>query len=386
MKQTSRFASLVRPFGVKLYLVVALVGCSAPAPRVDARPPTPTPHPTGIDCANLPPCTPDLGVCLRCVSPDHPIWVWNHAPGSPWTLRVPAHVLPDPTPGLEIYVGYPFSHGPSCTEFELDHRGLPVRTRRTGHHQDVHAWTYDARGRVIEERVDKVPFCPINDYGTEGPCGEPDGTWDQTTRYRWRDLPSGGAIVDIDGGFQREYDARGRLVRSTPPTRIRTTDVREVEHEYRGDRLVMTRTNVSTTTYTYDTAGRLVERQLTRSGSTHATLWSYDTTGNLTQLGDQDGLTYANTYRHGRLVSIRTSSRGNIQMSPPIVEAIREHDARGLLVRLTTSAPGVHVMAEQRWTRDERGVPTAASGVGPDADYRCLAHLADAQSGPRASR
>jgi YD repeat-containing protein len=376
------FAELVRLFLVKRFLVVTLLGCGAPAPQMDATlPPVATPRSTGIDCANLPPCTPELGVCLRCDSPDHPTWQWNDAPGSPWTLRAPPHQLPDPEPGLDIYVGYPFSRGPNCTDLEFDKRGLPLRTRRTDHHQEVYAWTYDVRGRVTEERVDKVPFCPINDYGTEGPCGDPDGTWDQITRYRWRDLPTGGAVVDIDGGYQREYDARARLVRSTPPTRIRTTDVREVEHEYRGDLLVATRTNASTTTYTYDAAGRLVERQITRPGSAiHTTRWSYDPTGNLTRIGDKDdkdGLTYANTYRDGRLVSVRSSSSGNIRMSPPIVEAVREHDARGLLVRLATGEPGLPARAEQRWTRDERGVPTAASGGGPGADYRCLAHLAD---------
>jgi hypothetical protein len=73
-------------------------------------------------------------------------------------------------------------------------------------------------------------------------------------------------------------------------------------------------------------------------------------------------------------VSVRTSSRN---MSPPVVEATREHDADGLLVRLVTSEPGVRIMAEQRWTRDERGIPIAKSGGGPDESYACLARLAN---------
>ena len=64
-------------------------------------------------------------------------------------------------------------------------------------------------------------------------------------------------------------------------------------------------------------------------------------------------------------------------MSPPVVETTRERDANGLLVRLVTSEPGVRIMAEQRWIRDERGVPFAKSGGGPDENYGCLARLAD---------
>lgn len=355
-------------------LVLVLLACSSPVRAVQTKPP-----PAEIaDCATLTPCRPDLGVCLRCVSPDHPTWVWNAAPGSPWTLRVHAHLLPDPTPGLDVNVSHPFTDGPDCAHLELDARGFPLRTlprSASERPEDIYAWTYDGRGRVVEERVDEVPFCPINDYGDEGPCGVPDGTWDRITAYHWQDLAGGGATLRVPGGWEREYDARGRLVRMTSPgPDVRTVDVRRVEHEYHNDRLVATRTNAWTATFAYDTAGRVVEKRFVRAdGSSSNTVWMYDAMGNVTNAGF---LEYANTYLDGRLVSVRTSSRAN-NMTPAIVETAREHDARGLVTRLATSEPGVRVMAEQRWIRDERGVPVARSGGGPDEDYRCLAHLAE---------
>jgi YD repeat-containing protein len=364
-------------------LPLALLACGSPPSIKAVQTVPPPPTSTRIaDCATLRPCTPDLGVCLRCVSPDNPTWVWNAAPGSPWTLRSQPHRLPDPTPDLDVYLGYPFTDEPDCAHLELDARGFPLRTLPRSASEgveDIYEWTYDARGRVVEERVDDVPFCRINKYGDRGRCGVPDGTWDRVTAYRWDDLAGGGAIVRFGGGWEREYDARGRLVRMTPPgPDIRTADVRKVEHEYRGDLLLETRTNASTATFVYDTAGRVVERRtVSADGSSRGTaVWEYDAMGNQTRLRtDAGSIEYANTYRDGRLVSVRTSSRANA--TPPVVETAREHDARGLLVRLVTSEPGVRVMAEQRWIRDERGVPVAKSGGGPDESYRCLARLAD---------
>lgn len=355
-----------------LLFAFAVSACGGPSPAT-----APVQAPPIADCAHLAPCSPDLGVCLRCESPNNPTWVWNAAPGSPWTLRVQPHQLPDPSPDLDLYVGHPFPDGPDCARLEFDARGLPLRTLpATEQPKDMYAWTYDRRGRVVEERLDEVPFCPINDYGDEGPCGTPDGRWDRVTAYRWQDLANGGAIVRIDGGWEREYDARGRLIRVTPPgPDLRTSDVRKVAHEYRGALLAVTRTNAYTATFAYDAAGRVIEARRVSDAGTNTVVWAYDTSGNLTRLGTGAlAIDYANTYRDGRLVSVRTSSSS---MTPPLVEATREHDAHGLLVRLVTGDPGVRIMAEQRWSRDARGVPVGKSGGGPDEDYRCLATLAD---------
>ena len=166
------------------------------------------------------------------------------------------------------------------------------------------------------------------------PCGSPDGTWDDVTTYRWQDLANGGAIVRIDGGCEREYDARGRLIRQTPPgPSIRTTDVREVEHEYRGALLAVTRTNAFTVTFSYDAAGRVNETRTVSANDLRRAQARGNTThgGNVTRLGTGElAIDHANTYRDGRLVSVRTSSRN---MRPPVIEATREHDAHGLLVR-----------------------------------------------------
>ncbi len=301
------------------------------------------------------------------------MWVWSDAPGSPRASRIRAHLVGHPDPELDQVAGDPFTAGPDCRRFVFDERGFPVRTRPALEGEaprDAYAWTYDARGRVIEERVDSRPFCDIDDFGDQGPCGEPDGQWDQVIHFTWRDSGDGGSIVRFESGEERSFDANGHL--------IRATDARGdviVESSYVDGQRMLSRTPDQSSTFRYD-GPRLTEMRMhLTSGAERLVLWDYDERGNLRGelIDGVPHVTITNTYRDGRLVAIEREYGPNTTGGP--FELERRHDGNGLLVGESITEDHTRLIRDRRRVRDADGVPLEVSG-GPDEDYRCLASLA----------
>lgn len=348
-----------------LVLVTLTLGCSGPT--VPSSDPPPAPRELAIACDRLAPCDPGLGVCLRCERGDDPSWMWSDAPGSPRALRVRPDLLGSPEPDITLALGHPFfDHGPDCRRFAFDERGMPRRTiPAPGEQADAHEWAYDERGRVIEARIDRQPFCVANDFGDEAPCGTPDGEWDEVIAFAWSELADGGSIVRWPGG-ERRFDASGRLVRAV------SHDGQVTERAYREGRLTQVSSSERTMTFAYD-AGHLTElRRQSSGGPDHVLRWERDPRGNAIGLiaDGAEVATYDNRYDGELLRAVCSDWPGR---SPRVLEHTREHDARGLLVREVIGEPGLRVITELVWTRDARGVPASRNG----ADYRCLAPLAD---------
>ncbi|NIR37177.1 MAG: hypothetical protein GWO22_14665, partial [Actinobacteria bacterium] len=118
--------------------------------------------------------------------------------------------MPHPDLQQDCCWGHPFdNHVPDCERFELDERGMPLRTRPVPNDvDDLYRFTYE-NGRVVRIEVDEVPFCESNDFGDLSPCGAPDGTFDRSSPLTWSD---DGLRLTTVRGFEWLFDRAGHLV------------------------------------------------------------------------------------------------------------------------------------------------------------------------------
>lgn len=357
---------------MRLLAFIFALGCggsTASSPAPDTAPSTPAT--TAIDCASLRPCRPDLGVCLRCTSPDNPEWVWSEAPGSPHIFALSPSTVSMPHPDLQqdCCWGHPFDHHvPDCARFEFDERGMPLRTRPLGEVEDLFRFTYDA-GRVVAIEIDEVPFCTSNDFGDRSACGVPDGTFDRSTPIRWdgRRVTAGTAewLFDAEGRLRewRTVDGSGR----------NTFDGDHASEQLRDDG-----SQRVTTRFHYDGDRRLVLAERSSTDRSEQLRWVYDAQGWLTRRIFPSGVVaYDNEYDEDDRLVRRTilPVESPTQRSAPRT-FLRRHDKNGLLVEENRQPNGRVGGATTLWERDDRGVPLATITDGHRIDQSCLQPLA----------
>jgi len=353
--------------------MIFLLGCggsTASFPAADSAPSAPTE--AAIECASLPPCRPDLGVCLRCTTQGNPEWVWSEAPGSPRVLALSPATMSMSNPDLEqdCCWGHPFDHGvPDCARFEFDQHGMPLATRATSEVEEQYRYGYQA-GRVVTVEVDEVPFCVSNDFGDQSPCGVPDGTFDRSAAVSWDGLRM------TAGGAEWRFDEESRL------SEWRTRDGFSGRNTFEGDHVSeQYQDNGSapfTMRFSYDGEDHLVLAERSFADHVDRLRWTYDAHGWPTRRVFPTGVVeYDNEYDEGgQLVSrvIRPIESATQHGAPTTF--LRRYDEHGLLVEEKREPNGIVGSASTRWERDERGVPRAVVQNGQRVDQSCLLPLA----------
>ena len=343
-----------------------VVGCGVA--RSSPGPVTEPPQAAAVlfDCTALEACRPDLGVCLRCTSPDNPEWVWSEAPGGPQTYATTPRLLSMPSPHLQqdCCFGDPFDAVPDCTRFEFDERGFPLRTRPAAQREPRYRFTYEG-GRFVSSEVDELAWCDSIE-GDQVSCGAPDGVFDRTVMaIRWEGLRAAA------GPNEWLFDTRGRLLA------WRDSGEGSGRNTFTGDRLteqaVVNGSDSFMTRLHYDDAGQVVLAERASASATFELRWEYDAHGWTTRRVLPSGVTeYDNTYdAEGRLV--RRTERSALGSQP--VTLRRRHDALGLVVEEAAEVNGATVTTRQ-WERDEAGVPLSVVRHGERLDQRCFRHLA----------
>jgi YD repeat-containing protein len=279
-----------------------------------------------------------LGRLVTVTAPDTSVTQWAHG-GQQTTVtdaadRVTTYeYLSFGRPGTERLVRVTEPSG-AVTSYRYDTGNRLVQVDQPGVPSRV--WEYDGRGLLLHE--------------TQPEAG--------TTTYTYDAAGNRLTRTDAAGTTTYSYDANHRVTAVDAPG---TADDLAIAYDPVFGRVVTQATPAITTSYTYDTPGRITGRTDLTNGQTFASSYGYDTRDNLTSL----------TYPAGRVVSYHygpTNRLTEVRQNGAVFADLFTYGDTGALASYRTGAT-VHTFEYDQRDRVARLTALGTGGAGLDLTY-----------------